>query len=262
MLYSIKHYHSKLQNILDTHTNFKKLDKNPTNQLKSKINKLITANNAELNSTKLPKIIGDYKPVYLYGTGKIHKPNHSLRPIISNTPIYQLTKTIQQLISPYLPSKYNIKSTQELIQVLHTIKPNNGILTSLDVENLFTNVSVNETIDNIINNIYNNPPLKINPNILRKLLLTCTTEVPFHDHLGNIYIQTDSISMGSVLGPIFSNFYMSDLENRFFNSIKKRPIYLRYVDDILILANNFNKINILQDTFQKNSVLNFIHELN
>ena len=94
---------------------------------------------------------------------------------------------------------------------------------------LFTNVPVNETIDIIINNIYNNPslsPLKINSNILWKLLLTCTTEVPFYDHLGNIYVQTDGVSMGSVLGPIFSNFYMSDLENRIFNSIKKTLQYI------------------------------------
>ena len=42
---------------------------------------------------------------------------------------------------------------------------------------------------------------------------------------------------------------MSDLENRIFNSTKKPPIYLRYVDDILILTNNINEINILQDTF-------------
>ena len=54
---------------------------------------------------------------------------------------------------------------------------------------------------------------------------------------------------------------MSDLENRIFNNIKKPPIYLRYVDDILILTNNINEINI-QDTFQNNSVLNFTHELN
>ena len=60
----------------------------------------------------------------------------------------------------------------------------------------------------------------------------------------------------------FSDFYMSNLENRIFNSIKKPPIYLRYVDDILILTNNINEINILQDTFQNNSVLNFTHELN
>ena len=44
--------------------------------------------------------------------------------------------------------------------------------------------------------------------------------------------------------------------------LKKPPIYLRYVDDILILANGINEINILQDTFQKYSVLNFCHELN
>ena len=170
-----------------------------------------------------------------------------------------------KLISPYLPSKYNIKSTHELIQVLHTIKPNNGILASLDVENLFSNVPVNQTVDIIINNIHNNqslPPLKINPNILRKLLLKSTTEVSFHDNLGNIYVQTDGVSVGSVLGPIFSNFYMSDLENRIFNSIKKPPIYLRYVDDIFFLGNNINAINILQDPFPKNSVLNFTHELN
>ena len=64
------------------------------------------------------------------------------------------------------------------------------------------------------------------------------------------------------LWSLSSNFYISDLENRIFNSIKTPPIYLRYVDDDLILANNINEINIQQDTFQKNSVFNFTHELN
>ena len=45
---------------------------------------------------KLPKIISDYKPHYLYGIVKIHKPNHPLGLIISQipTPIYEFTKTI------------------------------------------------------------------------------------------------------------------------------------------------------------------------
>ena len=55
------HYHTRLQNILDDHTKFKKLNKNLTNQLKSKINKLITAYSAKLNCTKLAKIIGTAK---------------------------------------------------------------------------------------------------------------------------------------------------------------------------------------------------------
>ena len=124
------------------------------------------------------------------------------------------------------------------------------MLISLDVENIFTNISVNETIDIIINNIHKNLPLsllKINYLLVyfEKILLACATEVPFHDHLGNIYLQTNGVSIGSVLGPIFSNFYMSDLKNKTFNSIRKHPVYLGYVDDILILANDINKINIL-----------------
>ena len=67
--------------------------------------------------------------------------------------------------------------------------------------------------------------------------------------------------MRSVLGPIFSHFYMADLENKIFNSIKKPSIYLRYVDDILILANDINVINI-QRLLLKYSVFNFTHELN
>ena len=38
--------------------------------------------------------------------------------------------------------------------------------------------------------------------------------------------------MGSVQGPIFSNFYMFDLENRIFNSIK----YLQYTYDMLMIS--------------------------
>ena len=50
-------------------------------------------------------------------------------------------------------------------------------------------------------------------------------------------------------------------KRKYLIAIRKPPINLRYVDDILILANNINEINILQDTFQKNPILNFTHEL-
>ena len=68
--------------------------------------------------------------------------------------------------------------------------------------------------------------------------------------------------MGSVLGSIFSNFYMSALENKVFNTINKPSIYLRYADDILLLTNSTGEINTIQETFQNNSVLNFTQEIN
>ena len=62
-----------------------------------------------------------------------------------------------------------------------------------------------------------------------------------------------------------ANFYnFSFQKNSYFpraggNFTSKRR---RYVDDMLNLANDINKINKLQHTFPKNSVLNFTHELN
>ena len=50
---------------------------------------------------------------------------------------------------------------------------------------------------------------------------------------------------------------MSALENKAFNTINKPNIYLRYVDDILLLTNSTDEINSIQETFQNNSVLNF-----
>ena len=68
--------------------------------------------------------------------------------------------------------------------------------------------------------------------------------------------------MGSVLGLIFSNFYMSALENMVFNTINKPNIYLRYADNILLLHNSTDEINTIQETFQNKSVLNFTQEIN
>ena len=130
---------------------------------------------------------------------------------------------------------------------------------------MFTNVPVHATIEIILQHIYHHtslPPLKISPNILRKLLLACTTQVPFYDHKDNIYIQIDGVSMGSALGPLFANFYMGHLEDKIFQVIDKPSIYLRYVDDILVLTEKVSDIEDLKQVLHSNSVLTFTHELN
>ena len=89
-----KEYEQKIQKIVDDETKFKLLKKDPTEKLKKDANKLITTLNAAENSMKIPKIIGDYKPGYMYGTIKVHKDGNPLRPIISlvTTPSYKLAK--------------------------------------------------------------------------------------------------------------------------------------------------------------------------
>ena len=140
-------YKNKLELIINDITKFTKIHRNPTNNLKITVNKIISIINKCNNEKTLPPIIGEFSPGYLYGTVKIHKPNHLLRPIISQTPtpVYNTAKQLNTIITPSIPAKYCINSTDEFVQILRVTQPT-GILASLDVESLFTNVPVNNTV--------------------------------------------------------------------------------------------------------------------
>ena len=260
-------YNKKIQDILNDQSKFKRLKSNPTEKLKKSLNAIITANNAEKDALHISKIIGDYRPGYIYGNVKTHKVSNPLRPIISQipTPVYHLSKKLNSIISPYIPTRYSVNSTDEFLHILNSVYPNKGTLASLDVESLFTNVPVEETIDIILNYVYKNkhlPSPKIKPNTLKKLLTACTTEVPFVCPSGNIYTQINGVSMGSALGPTFAEFYMAHMENNIFENNPKPILYVRYVDDILILTNDIGEVFLLKNKFETNSILNFTIEVN
>ena len=202
---------------MDT-SKFKHVTCNPTEQLKQRANKLIEALNTAHDDIKLPKIIGDYKPGYIYGNVKTHKMGNPLRPIISqiSVPTYNLAKKLNQIISPYIPDQFSLKSSTDLIDLLQTNK-REVIIASLDVENLFTNVPINDTISIILHEAYNHPylpPPKIPPYILGELLKLCTKEAPFRCPRGKLHVQI-GVAMGSPLGPTFANYYMGDLEKKY-----------------------------------------------
>ena len=83
-------YNKKIENILNDKTKFKKLTKNPTDQLKKHINKIVTVNNTEIGIT------GEYKPGYIYDKIKTHKQINPIRPDILQipTPLSQKSSTI------------------------------------------------------------------------------------------------------------------------------------------------------------------------
>ena len=260
-------YLSKLNVILSDTTKFRKIDRDITAQLKQKANKLIETQNAVTDQLKLNKIIGDYQPGYIYGNVKIHKANNPLRPIISQipTPTYQLAKSLNKVISPYMPKDYLLSSTNDFIDLLHSSQ-SEGLIASLDVENLFTNVPIDETIEIILKHVYNNPelgPPKMPKEILKELLELCTKESIFRCPSGNLYQQIDGVAMGSPLGPTFANFYMGNLEQHIFQDSNKRPnLYARYVDDIFVQIKDFEELIKLQNLFQSSSVLMFTYEMN
>ena len=114
-----------------------------------------------------------------------------------------------------MPQKYIINSTYEFLQIAKTRK-NAKMMASLDVESLFSNVPVGETIDIILSYVYNCKMKKpvIPQEVLRELLVICTTETSFRNHDARLFVQIDGVSMGASLGPVFANYYMAHIENQ------------------------------------------------
>jgi len=263
-------YNNKINQFLSDTSKFKKLNKDPTDDLKRQLNSIIAKVNKIDTTKKVSRIEGYFEPGYLYGNPKIHKDvvDPPLRPIISQigTVTYTLSKYLNNIIVKYMPKFHMVDSTYEFLSLLRGCQPNTGMLASLDVNSLFTNVPVNETIEIIIETIYNHSTL-IAPHIpaqeMRELLLICTTRTPFRNIDGDIYVQCDGVSMGSPLGPTFANFYMCNLENTVFREhpSAKPPMYIRYVDDICLLVSDYRKLEEIKTLFEDNSVLSFSYEI-
>ena len=175
--------------------------------IKTEINAEITKINQNHDKKVLKKISGHYEPGYIYGNPKTHKNVNDppLRQIVSQigTVTYETAKWLNSIITKYMDRKYMVESTYEFIQIARSInKPK--MLASLDVENLFTNVPVEETIEIILDKVYNHHEI-LPPNVprdsLKNLLFICTTKTPFKTPKGELFIQTDGVSMGTLLTP-------------------------------------------------------------
>ncbi|CAH8508776.1 unnamed protein product [Heterobilharzia americana] len=107
---------------------------------------------------------------------------------------------------------------------------------SFDVNSLFTNVPLVKTIDILYDYISSNSlifPIPIN--FLKYLLLLCTDKVEF-TFGGEHFQQIDGVAMGSPLGPLLADVYMSYVENMADDLIRRVSLYKRYVDDIVIIC--------------------------
>ena len=264
VLISTDEYNNKLDAILNDDTKFKRISRNPIEEIKRETNKIIERVNASSNAARLPPISGDYEPGYLYGTIKTHKNGNPLRPIISQipTPTYALAKKLNNLLTPYIPNKFSIKSSIDFLDIVKRT-PTDGLIASMDVESLFTNVPVDETIRLILEKVYHDdstPKLEIPEEALKSLLEICTKRAPFITHRGHMYTQIDGVAMGSPLGVLFANFYMGSVEERVFSSSPPPPTYCRYVDDTFVALREDADIQDLIARFQQHSVLRFTSE--
>ena len=121
-----------------------------------------------------------------------------------------------------------------MLKVFRTQKiPDGYKIVSFDVKNLFTNVPLDKAIKIILRKIYRERMLNtsIPQKKMEKLLYLCTKHVHF-SHGGKVCIQLDGVAMGSPLGPVLANIFMTELEIAMIPSLGNYlQNWKRFVDD-------------------------------
>lgn len=180
----------------------------------------------------------------LYGLCKVHKNNFPLRPVLAayNAHNYKLAKFLNLLIQPYVKDTTSVKNSLEFVNIITSNVNVNSYMVSYDVSSLFTSVPLLETISIIADLVYSSvtvPPPSLGKAAFIDLLKLATLDTHFLFN-GQIYKQIDGVAMGSPLGPLFANVFLTHLESDFLRNqnIPQPSLYLKYVDDTFCLFEN------------------------
>ena len=223
------------------------------------------------------------RPGLYYGLAKVHKiPNHineedsninrlnaahrlPLRPVISNigTATYELSRYLAGILKPLTRSEYSAESSKDFVDMLKNKSlPPGFSLVSFDVVSLFTKVPLDFTIDLILKKIYDERQIvtKISRQQMKKLLLICTKEMHFSFN-GKMYQQIDGVAMGSPLGPIIANIFMSELEQTLVPTLTDDvSLWTRYVDDTFAFVREGSVQKVLDCLNGFHPSIQFTHE--
>ena len=173
-----------------------------------------------------------------------------LRPVISNigTATYELSKYLAGVLKPLTKSEYAVESSKEFVSKLaNKSLPPDFELVSFDVVSLFTKVPLDYTIEIILGKIYDERRIstKIPREDFKKLLYMCTKEMHFIFNKRG-YRQVDGVAMGSPLGPVIANIFMSELESTLVPLMSEDvSFWARYVDDTFAFVRRGSKERIL-----------------
>ena len=258
-------YDKKMDEILSDKSKFELLNDDAINitlrrenQVKALLKKLKT-NNCINDRTHNELYPTGTRIGILYGLPKIHKSSIPLRPILSsiNHFSYKIAKLFIPFLTPIstssLVSSLVIKDSLSFVQELlnSDINSDSVVMASFDVTSLFTNIPVGETIEIISNQIFANRVVFEGLDRSQFIQLLSLAVRNCHFAFNNrIYQQIDGMAMGSPLGPLFANIFMSFHEKTWLHncpSLFKTLLYRRYVDDCFLLSKSLNHVPLFLD---------------
>lgn len=239
-------YIEKVENFL-TLQDFSPIPNNPTIAFFASLKKTLSITNETLkffNSDKSKLYSMNSQTPLLYGLPKIHKENCPIRPVVSysNSPAYKLASWLNKIIVSYtkFSSKYAINNSFEFTDNLKDIFiPNDSILVSFDVKNLFPSIPPDDCIELLRSLLFSESDIPTYHILNLCVLVDTVLKQNFFQFNNKFYSQQSGLAMGSPLSPLLSEIFMSNLESKiethpFFNKIIH---FSRYVDDTFVIFN-------------------------
>ena len=181
-----------------------------------------------------------------------------------------MAKWLDTNLKPLSLNRYTVTDIFEFANEIRSLKIASGdILVSYDVSSLFTNVPLDETIQLLANRAFTNNWFNTTYDLnLTKMdlvdLLSVVTKGQLFQFNGALYEQTDGVAMGSPLGPLLANVFMSHIEENLEREGKLPSFYRRYVDDTLTIMSNIGITQPFWETRDRrlDKKTSTIHDLN
>ena len=157
-----------------------------------------------------------------HGLSKTHKTFTNVPPFCpiidtSNTPHYKMGKFLANLMNPLTQKDHSVKNYFEASSRIQNISPTlleqGYVFVTSDAVSLFTNVPLDKTIKIILKRIYEDKLITtiLKKHTMKKLITDVCKKTAFSFN-DNVYKQADGVSMGSSLGPVIANIFMTELE--------------------------------------------------
>ncbi|XP_023224808.1 uncharacterized protein LOC111625808 [Centruroides sculpturatus] len=178
---------------------------------------------------------------------KTYKANWPLRPLVNKRshPTYFLKKVLAKFLrelileSPYVTSS-SIAAKSTIASSMRCTHEDSYTFYKLDMVSLYPSVPVFEAVM-LANFLIIKKGFNIQQVLDIRDALTFITEHNYFLFNKSIYLQKRGVPMGSPLSAVLAELIMREVERRIFNSpltISYPSLYLRYVDDILLVWEN------------------------
>ena len=139
-------------------------------------------------------------------------------------------------------NKFTVKDSFSFVHDVISL-PQVSYMCSYDVVSLYTNIPIELAIEICLSKLYSEKETVkgLTKENMKKLLNYCLKQnhFAFDDRF---YDQIDGVAMGSPLGPTIANIFMSNFEEKVFDSYDGNlPIfYRRYIDDVFAVFNDYD----------------------